>query len=188
MAKLIIISAPSGTGKSTIIGRLMSEYPELNLRFSISATSRAPRGSEQNGVEYYFLSPEQFRQNIAAGHFLEWEEVYSDRYYGTLKSEVERIHSVGANVIFDVDCVGGLNIKRSYGADALCLFIQPPSLEVLRERLIGRATDSPEVIAERLAKAEVELGYANQFDIVIVNDDLERCVRQTYQTIKTFLG
>lgn len=188
MAKLVIISAPSGTGKSTIIGRLMSEYPELNLRFSISATSRAPRGSEQNGVEYYFLSPEQFRQHIASGDFLEWEEVYPERYYGTLRSEVERIHSAGANVIFDVDCVGGLNIKRSYGSDALCLFIQPPSLETLRERLVGRATDSPEIIAERLAKAEVELSYADQFDVVLVNDDLDRCVEETYQKIKAFLS
>lgn len=188
MAKLVIISAPSGTGKSTIIGRLMSEHPELNLRFSISATSRAPRGSEEHGVEYYFLSPEQFRQHIAASDFLEWEEVYPERYYGTLRSEVERIHASGANVIFDVDCVGGLNIKRSYGSDALCLFIQPPSLETLRERLVGRATDSPEIIAERLAKAEIELGYAEQFDVVLVNDDLDRCVEETYQKIKDFLS
>lgn len=187
MPKLVIISAPSGTGKSTIIHRLMSEHRELNLQFSISATSRQPRGAEQHGREYYFFSPEEFRHHIEAGDFLEWEEVYSDRYYGTLRSEVERIHGEGAHVIFDVDCVGGLNIKSQYGASALSLFIQPPSIEVLRERLLGRATDSPEVIEERLAKAHEELQYAARFDKVLINDDLDTCVDMVYKTIKHFL-
>lgn len=187
MPKLVIISAPSGTGKSTIINRLMSTQPELNLRFSISATSRQPRGSEQHGAEYYFFTPEEFRQHIEAGDFLEWEEVYPDRYYGTLRSEVARIHEAGANVIFDVDCVGGLNIKRQYQGEALALFIKPPSIEALRERLVGRGTDSPEVIEERLAKAEEELSYAQYFDRTVVNDDLDACFREVYGLIQDFL-
>ena len=156
--KLIIFSAPSGSGKSTIINYLLEQG--LNLKFSISATSRAPRGEEKNGVEYYFLSPEDFRKRIAAGDFLEYEEVYTDKFYGTLKSEVERIFKEGNNVIFDVDVVGGCNIKKYYGNRALSVFIQPPSVEELRRRLVGRNTDSPEVIESRLAKAEYELGFA----------------------------
>lgn len=187
MPKLVIISAPSGTGKSTIINRLMQEAPELHLQFSISATSRSPRGAEQHGVEYYFFSPTEFRQHIDKGDFLEWEEVYPDRYYGTLRSEVERIDKAGASVIFDVDCVGGLNIKRAYGDSALSLFIKPPSLEELRARLEGRATDTPEVIAERLAKAELELSYAPQFDHVVVNDELDKCYAEVYSLLKGFL-
>lgn len=183
--KLIIFSAPSGSGKSTIINYLLEQG--LNLKFSISATSRAPRGEEKDGVEYYFLSPEDFRKRIAAGDFLEYEEVYTDKFYGTLKSEVERIFKEGNNVIFDVDVVGGCNIKKYYGNRALSVFIQPPSVEELRRRLVGRNTDSPEVIESRLAKAEYELGFANQFDVVIVNDDLDKTKEETLRTVRDFL-
>jgi len=168
--KLIIFSAPSGSGKSTIINFLLKQ--NLRLRFSISATRRLPRGEEKDGVEYYFLTPEDFRARIDAGDFLEYEEVYTDRYYGTLKSEVERILAAGDNVIFDVDVVGGCNIKKYYGDKALSVFIQPPGIEVLRERLTNRGTDKPEVIEDRLAKAEYELSFASQFDVVIINDIL----------------
>ena len=183
--KLIIFSAPSGSGKSTIINYLLEQG--LKLKFSISATSRAPRGEEKDGVEYYFLSPEDFRKRIAAGDFLEYEEVYTDKFYGTLKSEVERIFKEGNNVIFDVDVVGGCNIKKYYGNRALSVFIQPPSVEELRRRLVGRNTDSPEVIESRLAKAEYELGFANQFDVVIVNDDLDKAKEETLRTVRDFL-
>lgn len=187
MAKVVVISAPSGTGKSTIIGRVMREHPELGLHFSVSATSRAPRGAEQHGVEYYFFSPEEFRQHIEAGDFLEWEEVYDGKYYGTLRSEVDRRLDGGDNVILDVDCVGGVNIKRHYGERALSLFIVPPSLEELRRRLEGRSTDSPELIEERLAKAERELTYASSFDCCITNDDLDRCVDEIVGRLSHFL-
>lgn len=185
---LIIISAPSGTGKSTLIGRLLAEHPELRLGFSVSATSRSPRGAEQHGVDYYFFSPEEFRAGIDRGDFLEYEEVYPGRYYGTLRREVDGRLEQGQRVIFDVDCVGGVNIKSAYGPKALSLFIQPPSLEELRKRLYGRQTDSAEVIEERLAKAEQELAYASRFDKVLVNDDLEQCYQAFYQTIRDFLG
>lgn len=184
--KLIIFSAPSGSGKSTIINYLLKQG--LNLRFSISATSRAPRGTEKNGVEYYFLSPEEFRQKIANGEFLEYEEVYTDKYYGTLKSEVERILNEGDNVIFDVDVVGGCNIKKFYGDKALSLFIQPPSIEELRKRLEGRATDAPEVIESRIAKASFEMGFASKFDKVVVNDNLEIAEEEALNIIKEFLN
>ena len=154
--KLIIFSAPSGSGKSTIINFLLKQ--NLNLHFSISATSRTPRGTEKDGVEYYFLTPDEFRARIAAGDFLEYEEVYTDKYYGTLKSEVERRLAGGDNVIFDVDVVGGCNIKKFYADRALSVFIQPPCIEDLRKRLEGRGTDAPEVIESRIAKAEFELG------------------------------
>lgn len=184
--KLIIFSAPSGSGKSTIINYLLKQG--LNLRFSISATSRAPRGTEKNGVEYYFLSPEEFRQKIANGEFLEYEEVYTDKYYGTLKGEVERILNEGDNVIFDVDVVGGCNIKKFYGDKALSLFIQPPSIEELRKRLEGRATDAPEVIESRIAKASFEMGFASKFDKVVVNDNLEIAEEEALNIIKEFLN
>ncbi|MBO5225655.1 MAG: guanylate kinase [Parabacteroides sp.] len=184
--KLIIFSAPSGSGKSTIINYLLTQ--NLNLHFSISATSRAPRGTEKNGVEYYFLTPEEFRNRIEAGDFLEYEEVYTDKFYGTLKSEVERILSKGDNVIFDVDVVGGCNIKKFYGNRALSIFIQPPSVEELRKRLEGRGTDAPDVIESRIAKAEFELGFANKFDIVIINDDLEQAKAETLLTLQNFLN
>ena len=183
--KLIIFSAPSGSGKSTIINYLLKQ--DLHLRFSISATSRAPRGTEKDGVEYYFLTPDEFRARIAAGDFLEYEEVYTDKYYGTLKSEVERRLMSGDNVIFDVDVVGGCNIKKFYGDRALSVFIQPPSIEDLRSRLEGRGTDAPEVIESRIANAEYELSFAPQFDCVIVNDDLETAKAEALKVIKKFL-
>lgn len=184
--KLIIFSAPSGSGKSTIINYLLQQ--SLRLRFSISATSRAPRGTEQNGVEYYFLTPAEFKARIAKGDFLEYEEVYTDKFYGTLKSEVERILNEGDNVIFDVDVVGGCNIKRFYGDKALSVFIQPPSIEELRKRLVGRGTDTPEVIESRIAKAEYELGFADKFDTVVINDDLETAKATALQVIQAFLA
>lgn len=184
--KLIIFSAPSGSGKSTIINYLLTQ--NLNLAFSISATSRPPRGTEQNGVEYFFLTPEEFKQHIADNEFLEYEEVYKDRFYGTLKSQVEKQLADGQNIIFDVDVVGGCNIKQYYGERALSVFIQPPSIEELRKRLNGRGTDSPEVIESRIAKAEFELGYAPRFDIVIVNDDLEKAKAEALKVITEFLN
>ena len=184
--KLVIFSAPSGSGKSTIINYLLQQG--LNLCFSISATSRAPRGTERDGVEYYFLSPDEFRRRIAAGDFLEYEEVYQDKFYGTLKSEVERILSRGDNVIFDVDVVGGCNIKAAYGDRALSIFIQPPSVEELRSRLVSRGTDAPDVIESRVAKAEYELSFASRFDRVIVNDDLERAEAEVLRIVQDFLG
>ena len=183
--KLIIFSAPSGSGKSTIINYLMQQ--NLGLAFSISAPSRAPRGTEQNGVEYFFLSPEEFRERIAAGEFLEYEEVYTDRFYGTLKAQVERQLEAGQHVVFDVDVVGGCNIKEYYGDRALSLFIQPPSVEVLRLRLEGRGTDAPEVIQQRLDKAEFELSFASKFDKIIINDDLDTAKAEALETIKKFI-
>lgn len=184
--KLIIFSAPSGSGKSTIINYLMQQE-ELNLAFSISATSRSPRGEELHGVEYFFLSPEEFRTRIAKEEFLEYEEVYEDRFYGTLKSHIEDLRKAGRNVVFDVDVVGGLNIKRYYGDRALSLFIQPPSVEELRKRLVNRNTDSPEVIEERIAKAEYELGFAEKFDVIIVNDDLNTAKADALRIVKEFI-
>ena len=184
--KLVIFSAPSGAGKSTIINDLLTKG--LRLNFSISATSRSPRGEEKDGVEYYFLTPEAFRLRIANDEFLEHEEVYTDKFYGTLKSEVERIISNGDNVIFDVDVVGGCNIKKFYGERALSVFVQPPSIEVLKKRLIGRATDSEEVIESRINKAEYELSFAPQFDVAIVNDDLQIAQQEALQVIQAFLA
>lgn len=184
--KLIIFSAPSGAGKSTIINYLLTQ--NLNLAFSISATSRPPRGTEQHGIEYFFLSPDEFRERIGNDEFLEYEEVYTDRYYGTLKAQVESQLAAGQNVVFDVDVVGGCNIKKFYGNRALSIFIQPPSVEELRKRLIGRATDAPEVIESRVAKAEYELTFAPKFDKVIINDNLEKAKADTLQVIKDFLA
>ena len=186
--KLIIFSAPSGTGKSTIINWLMKEHEELHLAFSISCTSRAPRGAEQNGVEYFFISPEEFRMRIEDDEFLEYEEVYTDRYYGTLKSQVERQLEAGQNVVFDVDVKGGVNIKKHYGSEAMSIFIQPPSIDELRRRLEHRATDAPEVIDQRIARAEFELTFAPQFDRIVVNDDLETAKQQTLRLVETFLS
>ena len=186
--KLIIISAPSGTGKSTIISWLMKEHPELKLAFSISCTSRAPRGTEQNGVEYFFLTPEEFRQRIDNGEFLEYEEVYEGRFYGTLKSQVERQLEAGQNVVFDVDVKGGVNIKKFYGDEALSLFIQPPSINELRRRLEGRGTDAPEVIDQRIARAEFELTFVDKFDKVVVNDILEYAEADALAIIQDFLA
>ncbi len=186
--RLLIFSAPSGSGKSTIVQWLMAEHPELRLYFSISATSRPPRGTEQNGVEYFFLTPEEFRQRIDNDEFLEYEEVYEDRFYGTLKAQVERQLEAGQNVVFDVDVKGGVNIKRFYGERAMSLFIQPPSVEELRRRLEGRGTDTPEAIENRLAKAEYELTFAPQFDHIVVNDDLATAKAETLELVKAFLG
>lgn len=184
--KLIIFSAPSGSGKSTIIKKLMSEYG-LRGRFSISATSRKPRGSERDGVEYYFLSEEDFRKRIGEGDFLEYEEVYPGCFYGTLRSEVDRTLAQGENVILDIDVQGGLNVKKIYGDRALTLFIQPPSIERLRERLERRGTDAPEVIERRLAKAETELSFAPKYDAIVVNDDLEEACQAAARAIEDFL-
>lgn len=185
--KLIIFSAPSGTGKSTIINWLMQEHSELKMVFSISCTSRAPRGTERNGVEYFFLTPDEFRSRIEAGEFLEYEEVYTDRYYGTLKSQVERQCDAGQNVVFDVDVKGGCNIKQHYGDKALSIFIMPPSVDELRRRLESRATDAPEVIDQRIARAEFEIGFADKFDKVVVNDDLDKAKKEVLGIIKQFL-
>lgn len=185
--KLLIFSAPSGSGKSTIINWLM-QYPDLHLAFSISCTSRAPRGTEQNGVEYFFLTPEEFRERIANNEFLEYEEVYKDRFYGTLKQQVENQLQKGENVVFDLDVKGGCNIKRFYGDRALSIFIQPPSIDALRQRLVGRATDAPEVIEDRLARASYELTFAPQFDRVVVNDDLDKAKAETLAIVREFLN
>jgi guanylate kinase len=186
--KLIIFSAPSGTGKSTIISWLMKEHKELNLAFSISCTSRPPRGSEQNGVEYFFLTPEEFRARIEDNQFLEFEEVYTDRFYGTLKSQVEKQLEAGQNVVFDVDVKGGVNIKNFYGDKALSIFIQPPSVNELRRRLESRATDALDVIDQRIARAEFELTFADKFDKVVVNDILEYAEADALAAIQQFLA
>jgi len=185
--KLLIVSAPSGSGKSTIVHYLMDEHPEFRLAFSVSATSRLPRGAERDGVDYYFLSPEKFRQHVEAGDFLEYEEVYENRYYGTLKSQVDEKLAAGLNVVFDVDVKGGVNIKRYYGDKALSIFIQPPSVETLRERLMTRNTDDMAQIEQRLAKAEYEMSFAPQFDRIIVNDDLETAKQEAVALLKEFL-
>jgi guanylate kinase len=188
MGKLIVFSAPSGSGKSTIINYLLQEHPELKLAFSISATSRAPRGTEQHGVEYFFLSAEDFRQRIDNDEFLEYEEVYPGRFYGTLKAQVEKQSEAGQNVVFDVDVKGGVNIKKYYGDRALSVFIQPPSIEELRQRLEKRGTETQEVINDRIARAEFELGFAPQFDKVVINDDLEAAKAETLQIISDFIN
>ena len=183
-----VFSAPSGSGKSTLINWLMTEHPELNLYFSVSCTSRAPRGTEQNGVEYFFLTPEEFRQKIENDEFLEYEEVYQDRFYGTLKEQVERQIAAGQNVVFDVDVKGGCNIKKHYGDQALSIFIQPPSIGELRRRLESRGTDTPEVIAQRIARAEFELTFAEKFDKIVVNDILEYAEADALAAIQEFLN
>lgn len=183
--KLIIFSAPSGSGKTTIVKHLLSK--NFKLDFSISATSRPSRGNETHGKDYYFLTAEEFRSKIEANEFLEWEEVYPDRYYGTLKSEVERIRETGHHVIFDVDVVGGCNIKEYYGKEALSIFVQPPSVEELRRRLVGRSTDSPEVIATRVEKAEYELSFAPRFDVILINDLLEEAFAKAEELVSQFL-
>lgn len=185
--KLIIFSAPSGSGKSTIVSYLMKEHPELNLAFSVSATTRAPRGTEKNGVEYLFLSLDEFKAKLANNEFLEHEEVYPGRFYGTLKEQVERQTAKGENVVFDVDVKGGCNIKQFYGDRALSIFIQPPSIDELRRRLEHRATDAPEVIQQRLDKAAYELAFANKFDHIVVNDDLQKAEKETLRLVSDFL-
>jgi guanylate kinase len=184
--RLLIVSAPSGTGKSTIISHLMEQG--LNLHFSVSATSRPPRGKEQNGVDYFFLTPEEFRRRIEAGDFLEYEEVYADRFYGTLREQVDRQLAQGENVVCDVDVNGGQRIKALYGPRALSLFIKPPSIEALRARLEHRATDSAEVIEQRLERAAYELSQAATFDAVIVNDDLATAKQEATDLVSRFLN
>jgi len=185
--KLLIVSAPSGSGKSTIVNYLMKEHPEFRLAFSVSATSRPPRGEERDGEDYYFLSVEEFKKHIEADDFLEYEEVYEGRFYGTLKSQVDEKLAAGMNVVFDVDVKGGINIKRYYGEEALSIFIQPPSVEALRKRLIGRATDDMKQIEERLAKAEYEMSFAPQFDRILINDNLETAKQEAVKMLKEFL-
>lgn len=183
--RIIIISAPSGTGKSTIISYLMKQ--NLNLHFSVSATSRSPRGQEKNGVDYFFLSPDEFRTRIKEGDFLEYQEVYQDRYYGTLRSEVDRQLNNGENVICDIDVIGAQNIKKLYGDKSLSIFILPPSIEVLRQRLISRGTDTIDVIEQRIKRAEFELSQASFFDATIVNDVLETAQKETASIICRYL-
>ncbi|MFA9388974.1 MAG: guanylate kinase [Prolixibacteraceae bacterium] len=184
--KLIIFSAPSGSGKTTIVKHLLSK--KLKLEFSISATSRPARVNETHAKDYYFLSASEFKAKIAANEFLEWEEVYPDRFYGTLKSEVERIRSTGHHVIFDVDVVGGCSIKEYYGAEALAIFVQPPSVEELKRRLEKRSTDAPDVIATRVQKAEYELSFAPRFDVILINDVLEDAFEKAEELVNEFLG
>ncbi len=184
--KVIIFSAPSGAGKSTVVGHLLKTFPFLE--FSISATSRAPRGNERNGVEYYFFSQEQFRDLIAKDAFVEYEEVYPGSFYGTLKSEVERIWAKGHVILFDIDVKGGVNLKRIFGDKALSVFVKPPSVEELRRRLVGRGTDSPEAIEKRVAKAEEELKFEPQFDRILENDVLEKTLAEADEIVKNFTG
>ena len=182
--KVIIFSAPSGAGKSTIVGHLLKKFPFLE--FSVSATSRKPRGEEVDGKHYYFFSTDQFESKIRNGEFVEYEEVYAGSYYGTLKNEVERIWDKGNIIIFDIDVKGGVNLKRLYGANAMAIFIQPPSIEELRKRLIGRGTDSAEAIERRVAKAAEELTYASKFDKIIVNDSLEVALKEAEDMVAAF--
>jgi guanylate kinase len=184
--KVLIFSAPSGSGKSTIVNHILSLNPE-SMEFSVSATSRPPRGEEQDGREYYFLTADEFRKYIAEDRFVEYEEVYEGRFYGTLKSECERIWAAGHVIIFDVDVKGGVNLKKYFGDAALSVFIKAPSVEVLRERLIKRGTDSPEAIEERVAKAEEEMTYETQFDYVLVNDDLNTAYAESEKVVEDFL-
>lgn len=184
--KLIIFSAPSGAGKTTIVRHLLDK--DLNLEFSISATSRGKRHTETDGKDYYFLTPEEFKSKIEDKEFLEWEEVYPGTFYGTLKSEVERIRSNGKNVIFDVDVVGGSNMKKYFGDEALAVFVQPPSVSELRNRLISRSTDTPEVIEKRVAKAEYELTFSDQFDVIVVNEDLRKAFIEAEKCIREFIN
>ncbi|HZK08780.1 MAG TPA: guanylate kinase [Bacteroidales bacterium] len=185
MGKMIVISAPSGSGKTSIVKQVLAA--DLNLAFSVSACSRAPRQGEVDGRDYYFLTPEAFRQKIDAADFIEWEEVYPGSYYGTLRSEVERIWSQGRHVIFDVDVLGGLNIKRQYGTKCLAIFIKAPSVAELEKRLRLRATDDEATIRERVLKADYELTFAPEFDAIVVNNDLSTAIEETRRIILEFL-
>jgi len=184
--KLVIFSAPSGAGKSTLVNYLLPQFPQLS--FSISATSRAPRGQEEHGKDYYFLSSEEFKVRVAQDELLEWEEVYSGTYYGTLRTEVERIWSRGKVVVFDIDVVGALNLKKQFGDRALALFVQAPSVEILEHRLRGRGTDSEEKIQQRVAKATIEMARAPEFDKVVINDNLDTAKAEALAILKDFLG
>ncbi len=184
--KLVIFSAPSGAGKTTIVHHLLKQIPQL--AFSVSATTRQKRGEEVHGKDYYFISKEDFLHRIAQKEFVEFEEVYKDNFYGTLRSEIERLWSEGKQVIFDIDVEGGLHLKKKFGHRALAVFVQPPSLEVLIKRLHGRATDSPEKLKERIEKAEKELAYADKFDLILKNDDLKTACAEAEQLVSKFLG
>ena len=184
--KLIVFSAPSGSGKTTIVRHLLGM--DLGLDFSISATSRAPRGNEVDGKDYHFISPEQFEKHIANNDFIEYEEVYKDNYYGTLKSEVERIWKQGKHVVFDIDVIGGLNIKKKFPEQTLAIFVQPPSIEEMERRLRDRKTDSEEKIQERVAKASKEMKYAKDFDVILINDNLENAKKDAEVLVKKFIG
>lgn len=185
--KIIVVSAPSGTGKSTIINKIL-DSGEFDLHFSVSATNRQPRQGEEPGVSYHFMSTEDFRQAIVNGDFVEWEQVYPGRYYGTLKSEISKKCAAGHNLVLDIDVKGALNVKKIYGGDAKTIFIKPPSIEALQKRLEHRGTEAPEIIAERVGRAEYELSLAPEFDTVIVNDDLDTAVENTRREIGRFLG
>lgn len=183
--KVIIFSAPSGSGKSTIVSHILKLHPEME--FSVSATSRAPRGQERNGIEYHFFTADEFRKMIAEYKFVEYEEVYAGSFYGTLKSEVQRIWDKGHVIIFDVDVKGGVNLKKYFGDKALSVFIQAPSVEELRKRLVARGTDSAEAIAKRVAKASEEMTYADKFDYILVNDDLQKAYAEAEKVVNDFL-
>lgn len=185
--KIFVVSAPSGCGKSTIINTILDKG-DVPLRFSVSATNRAPRAGEEDGVHYHFMSTPEFRQAVADNRFIEWEEVYPGRYYGTLKDEVRRAIDRGENIILDIDVKGAINVKKYFGDDALTLFILPPSIEELQHRLESRGTDAPDVIAERVGKAEYEISFADRLDYRIVNDNLNKAVEQTRNLINDFLA
>jgi guanylate kinase len=187
IGKLIVFSAPSGSGKTTIVHHLL-QFKELNLDFSISATSRDKRGKEVHGKDYYFISLKEFQKHIKNNDFVEWEEVYSDNFYGTLKKEIERIWALGKNVIFDIDVKGGLNIKSQYPDQTLAIFVQPPSITEMERRLRNRKTDSEEKIKERVLKAEKELKFAADFDVILVNDELEIAKKNAYNLVNNFLN
>ncbi len=184
--KIIIISAPSGCGKSTIINAILANG-DIDMQFSVSATNRAPRQGEVHGVNYFFLTDEEFHKAIDEEAFVEYEEVYPGRFYGTLRSEVERICDAGHNVVLDIDVKGGVNVKRLYGKQAISIFIMPPSVEELRRRLVSRATDAPEVIEQRVGKAEYEIGFAPQYDCRVINDNLEIAIAETRRIITDFI-
>jgi guanylate kinase len=185
--KLIVFSAPSGSGKTTIVHHLLT-FSELKLDFSISATSRPSRGNEQNGKDYYFITAEEFKNHINNNDFIEWEEVYHDNFYGTLKSEINRIWSEGKNVIFDIDVKGGLNIKKQFPAQTLAIFVQPPTIEEMEMRLRNRQTDSEEKIIERVAKASKEMIFAQDFDVILLNDDLETAKKTAFMLVSDFIN
>ncbi len=186
LGKLLVFSAPSGSGKTSIV-RYLLKNPELQLEFSVSATSRKLRGSEEHGKDYYFISTNEFKQKITDDVFAEWEEVYKDNLYGTYKDEINRIREKGLNVIFDIDVVGGLSLKKLYPEDTLAVFVKPPSIDELEKRLRNRKTDSEEKIKERLAKASRELAYQDQFDVILINDDLEKAREKAYKLVRAFI-
>ncbi len=185
MDKIIIFSAPSGSGKSSIIHYLLEKNNQLE--FSISATSRKPRGEERNGIDYYFLSPEEFKEKINRDEFVEYEEVYTDTFYGTLKKEIDRIHANGKCVVFDVDVLGGINLKKIFGNKAISIFVMPPSIDELRNRLVKRNTDALETIEKRVERATYEMQFASGFDVVILNEDLEKATKEVLETVENFI-